>query len=110
MHFGHIISGTLHFIFLLWLVMGDVFSSNFEPPDYDYIEITGATEEEWKATELKHEQREYGTQQKDIVCPICCENLGVQDQVILCCSHVFHKSSPRRSHGFPTSSKILSYG
>tara|TARA_B100000989_G_scaffold297418_1_gene283138 strand:+ start:245 stop:1393 length:1149 start_codon:yes stop_codon:yes gene_type:complete len=50
MHFGHIISGTLHFIFLLWLVMGDVFSSNFEPPDYDYIEITGATEEEWKAS------------------------------------------------------------
>ena len=50
MHFGHIISGILHFIFLLWLLMGDVFSSNFEPPDYDYIEITGATEEEWKAS------------------------------------------------------------
>jgi len=50
MHFGHIISGTLHFIFLLWLIMGDVFSSNFEPPDYDFIEITGATEEEWKAS------------------------------------------------------------
>ena len=50
MHFGHIISGTLHFVFLLWLVIGDVFSSNFEPPDYVVVEITSATEEEWKAT------------------------------------------------------------
>ena len=50
MHFGHIISGTLHFVFLLWLVIGDVFSSNFEPPDYVVVEITSATEEEWQAT------------------------------------------------------------
>ena len=50
------------------------------------------SEEEWKAAELMHEQRAYGTKQKDVVCPICCENLGIQDQVILCCSHVFHHS------------------
>ena len=50
MHFGHIISGTLHFIFLLWLIMGDVFSSNFEAPDYVLVEITGASEQEFQAT------------------------------------------------------------
>jgi len=50
MHFGHIISGTLHFIFLLWLIMGDVFSSNFEAPDYVIVEITGASEQEFQAT------------------------------------------------------------
>ena len=46
MHFGHIISGTLHFIFLLWLIMGDVFSA----PDYVIVEITGASEQEFQAT------------------------------------------------------------
>ena len=50
MHFGHILSGTLHFIFVFWLLMGDVFSSNFEPPDYVVVEITGASEQEFQAT------------------------------------------------------------
>jgi len=30
--------------------MGDVFSSNFEAPDYVIVEITGASEQEFQAT------------------------------------------------------------
>ena len=48
------------------------------------------TEEEWKAVELKYEQREF-SREANVVCPICCDNLGAMQQTILCCSHVFHK-------------------
>ena len=46
-------------------------------------------DEVWKKIELAHEQREYG-RGTDVVCPICCDSLGVKPQHILCCSHVFH--------------------
>ena len=47
------------------------------------------SEDEWKKIELTHEQREYG-RGTEVICPICCDSLGMKAQHILCCSHVFH--------------------
>ena len=43
--------------------------------------------EEWKSVESKTKERISPMQE----CPICIEPLGMHSQIILSCSHVFHK-------------------
>jgi hypothetical protein len=51
MHFGHIISGSAHFGFLLWLFLGNIFDPRLPPPrPPDEFEIGGASEQEFQAT------------------------------------------------------------
>ena len=44
---------------------------------------------EWKQIEQRYLVRT--KQEKENTCPICFEDLGMGEQKILCCSHVFHK-------------------
>jgi len=44
---------------------------------------------EWKAIEKKFLDRT--AKERENTCPICFEDLHMQEQKILCCSHVFHK-------------------
>ncbi len=51
MHFGHIISGIVHFGFLLWLFLANIFDPRLPPPrPPDEFEIGGASEQEFQAT------------------------------------------------------------
>ena len=45
------------------------------------------TTQEWKGIEVQHEKRCEVTDE----CPICREPFGIRQQVILSCSHVYHK-------------------
>jgi len=56
------------------------------------------TADEWKATKAAAIVRSCGGD-----CPICMENLGADDQVILSCSHVFHKACLRSFEVFSQS-------
>lgn len=44
---------------------------------------------EWKAIEKRFLDRT--AKERENTCPICFEDLHMQEQKILCCSHVFHK-------------------
>ena len=44
---------------------------------------------EWKVIEKTYLDRT--EKEKENQCPICMEDLHMQEQKILCCSHVFHK-------------------
>ena len=44
--------------------------------------------EEWHQVEHKYLERTKA--ENEHLCPICFEDLHIQSQTILCCSHVFH--------------------
>jgi hypothetical protein len=56
--------------------------------------------EQWKAIEHRARQRDDTTTRP---CPICREQFGTQEQVLLSCSHVFHTACLRSFERFSNS-------
>ncbi|XP_033105781.1 RING finger protein 32-like [Anneissia japonica] len=53
-----------------------------------YVYISALTDKEWKEAKMKSNNRDDSTQP----CVICKEDFGLQEQVLLSCTHVFHRA------------------